>query len=98
MEVLKTNNIDINEYRQLDPKEIKIRKKLEIYYNADSLLLFIKQKSRVLQKDIAVFEDIVKKIEEYLKKSLQVKQIVIDAPLCSKAKIKFEAFGWIIIE
>lgn len=96
MEVLK-NNIDINTYAQLDPKEIKIRKKLKIYQKENTLLLQISQKSRILQKDVEIYENIVKKIEEYLNKSIQVKQIAIDAPLCSKAKVKFEIFGWHLI-
>lgn len=55
----------MKEYIPLDPKDIGIRKKLKIYLKEDTLLLAVSQKSRILQKDVAVYEDIFKKIEEY---------------------------------
>lgn len=92
-------DIEFTKLIQLDPKDLKIRKKIDIFVaenleNQSSLILQISQKSRFLQKDVDKIEDILQIIEENQNKNFENKYIVIEAPLCSKAKAKFETLAW----
>lgn len=83
-----------NEREEVLPKDLGVRKKTGIFYAKDHLIFVISQKSRVLVKDTEKIEDILKKTEGYLDKIFQEKTVVIDAPLCSKAKKQLESLGW----
>ncbi|MGB5868522.1 MAG: hypothetical protein WBG69_11680 [Arcobacteraceae bacterium] len=81
--------------KQLNPKDYGIRKKLDIFTaqnNADeeTLILHIVQKSRFLQKDVDKIEEIV----TLLNIEPHSKSILIESPLCSKAKAKLENNNW----
>lgn len=89
--------MDLKEYLQLDPKSMNIRKKLSLYKKDQELLLHITQKSRVLQKDVEGFEDILSKVEENQNIKFKDKVIMIEAPLCSKAKAKLETLAWKVL-
>ena len=83
----------------IDPKELKIRKKLGIYYDLEQnyILLHITAKSRFLQKDVDSLEDIIQKVQGYLASSNMDKKLCIESPLCSKAKNKLETQSWEIL-
>lgn len=97
MSFLQNKNIDITRYKQLDPKELKIRKKLFIFFDDNTILLYTEQKSRILQKDVEAFETVFQKVKDFINRPLEKKQIAINSPLCSKAKEKFEQNHWLVI-
>ena len=83
----------------LNPKDLGIRKKLDIYIDTNSknektLILYITQKSRFLQKDADKIEEIYKIVCNYIDSLLLLKVIFIESPLCSKAKLKLEQEEW----
>jgi hypothetical protein len=92
-------NIVLTNIKQLSTKELKIRKKIDIYVgnnieNQESVILHIVQKSRFLQKDVDKVEDILKIIQNNQNEEFSQKSILIESPLCSKAKAKLEALAW----
>lgn len=83
----------------IDTKLLKIRSRVEIYKALDlkryfALIISVKQKSRILSKDVQKFEDILKKCVLYCDHNFKYKHLLIDAPLCSKAKANLEKLGW----
>jgi len=93
-------------YKKLDeiqPKELKIRNRVKLfvaldlnkYYNA---IVVVSQKSRLLMKDVAKFEEIVFKMTIYRDHQFKGKVLMLDAPICSKAKAAFKKLKWKIIE
>ncbi len=86
-------NIDGN-FKQLDLKDIGLRKKMGIYFNEHSLLFVISQKSRVLLKDAARFQEIYENVKRFTGTGFKNKIIIIDSPLCSKAEKELENLKW----
>lgn len=85
--------------QEVAPKELGIRNKIKLYSVTDtsnkySAIVELSQKSRILQKDVAKFEEIYSKLSLFTRRDFQYKLIFIDAPLCSKAKLLFEQSGW----
>ena len=85
--------------QEISPKELGIRNKIKIYKAVDLrgyfwAIFVISQKTRILQKDVAKFEEIYKKLVLFSDHNYKYKTIFIDAPLCSKAKEGFKASGW----
>jgi hypothetical protein len=81
------------------PKELGIRNKIQIYKAVDLNGFFwaffiVSQKTRIISKDVAKFEEIYKKLVLYTEHNFKYKTILIDAPLCSKAKKAFKDAGW----
>ena len=92
-------NSNFTTITQLIPKELGIRKKLDIYTTIDNsnqtyIFLHIVQKSRFLQKDVDKIEEIYTIIQNYTDTTFDKKFITIEAPLCSKAKAKLENNSW----
>lgn len=86
----------------LNPKDFSIRKKINIFIaknleNETTLIFQINQKSRFLQKDAEKIEEILSIILEKTKQKLTKKTIIIDSPLCSKAKLKLEEKDWLVL-
>ena len=84
---------------EVSPKELGLRNKIKIFHATDKTNKFwaifaISQKSRILMKDVAKFEEIYKKLSLFTESDYKYKIIFIDAPLCSKAKVAFESAGW----
>lgn len=95
-------DIEFSNIVQIEPKHLKIRKKLNIYKAIDTnntsyCILYVAQKSRMLQKDVDNFEEIYEKIKDFTSTNFDRKIIAIDAPLCSKAKAKFELLKWEVV-
>lgn len=57
-------------------------------------MIALSKKSRVLLKDVEIFEEIIVKLSVFCGHNFQHKVIFIDAPLCSKAKKAFIDQGW----
>ncbi len=103
VESLRVNGYLFKQLEEIKPKELGIRNKLEIYSAYDMkkqsyVILHVKQKSRVLQSNVSIFESIVQKVSKYVGVVMRHKIIKIDAPLCSKAKALLEKSGWQVIE
>ncbi|NPA66834.1 MAG: hypothetical protein GXO11_08140 [Epsilonproteobacteria bacterium] len=85
--------------RSISPKELGIRNRINIYKAIDLngyfwAIFSLSQKTRILLKDVAKFEEIYKKLVLYSDHNYKYKVIYIDAPLCSKAKKGFQELGW----
>lgn len=99
VDALRTKGKVYKKIQEVTPKELGIRNKIKIYSATDtsnkySAIFALSQKSRILQKDVAKFEEIHEKLSLFCEKDFRYKLIFIDAPLCSKAKVVFEQSGW----
>ncbi len=88
---------------EIAPKELGIRNRIKIFKAVDLrgyfwAIFVISQKSRILLKDVAKFEEIYKKLVLFSEHNYKYKTIYIDAPLCSKAKKGFKEAGWSVHE
>jgi len=86
----------------VDHKLLGIRKKIEISIANDlndktTIIFHIIQKSRFLQKDVVKIEDIRDIVMSNITYTITSKVLLIEAPLCSKAKDKLEELEWIVI-
>jgi len=92
-------------YKNLDevqPKALGIRNRIRIFTATDrngyfAALFVVAQKSRVLVKDLEKFESILRKLELYADHRFKHRVLMLDAPLCSKAKAAFKQQGWKLI-
>lgn len=86
----------------IDPKALKIRSRVELFHSIEGqksvAIIGVAQKSRILVKDVAKFDEILKKMIVYVDHPFDIKRIVIDAPLCSKAKGELESEGWQVVQ
>lgn len=99
VEKMNTKNVVCKSLHVILPKEIGSRKKIEIYVGVNlkefyCLVLKLKKKSRVLQKEAKELMLLHEKIESYKETKILKKYIWIDAPLCSKAKALLEEDAW----
>ncbi len=92
-------------YKQLteiQPRELHVRNKIRIFSAIDTngyhtALFMVSQKSRLLMKDVVKFEEIYQKLVTYSGHNYKYRILIIDAPLCSKAKKAFGDLKWKII-
>ncbi len=87
---------------EVQPKELGIRNKIRIFSATDTNTYFttifmVSQKSRLLMKDVAKFEEIFQKLVSYSGHNYKYKILIIDAPLCSKAQKAFKEAKWKIL-
>ncbi|MEA2027708.1 MAG: hypothetical protein U9N49_01860, partial [Campylobacterota bacterium] len=99
VETLGQKNIIFKSLRQIDPIELGSKKKIAIYLgtlvdNYYGIVLSVERKSRILTKDTLSYNDLHQKAQEYNDSKINKKYILIDAPLCSKAKAKLQEEGW----
>ncbi len=85
--------------QEIAPKELGIRNRIKIFKAVDTngyfwAIFVVSQKSRILMKDVAKFEEIYKKFVLFSEHNYKYKVIYIDAPLCQKAKKGFMELGW----
>ena len=88
--------------KTIDLKELGIRKKILVYIvknkqDQKSLIFYITQKSRFLQKDVDKIEEIQTIIVQNIKYNIMEKIIYIESPLCSKAKEKLFSLKWMLL-
>lgn len=85
----------------LDPKILKLRGKIELFRGVDkssfTAIIVLHQKSRIVVKDLARLESIVEKMTNYYGHRFEKKELVYEAPLCSKAKKLLEHEGWSLV-
>jgi len=103
VENLRTNGRIYKKLEEIQPKELKIRNKVKLYAALDlnryyNAIIVVSQKSRLLMKDLAKFEEIVGKMALYRDHQFKGKVLILDAPMCSKARAAFIKAKWKIIE
>ncbi len=84
---------------EISPKELGIRNKIKIYKALDTggyfyAIFVVQQKTKILTKDIEKFETIYKKLVLYVGHNFKYKILLLDAPICSKAKKGFKEACW----
>ncbi len=92
-------NILFKDIQKVEPKELGSRKKIEIYsatcVDSKYYAIFkIDAKSRFLKKnaeDLMLLED---KLASYLGHNFKKKEVIINSPLCSKAKQYLKDNKW----
>ena len=99
VEYLQHKNIIFKSLKEITPKELGSRKKIELYLGIDlkgyyALVMNVEKKSRVLRKEAGEFMLLHEKLEKYIDSKILKKYIIIKAPLCSHAKAMLEEHGW----
>ena len=103
VEELRKNGRLYKKLEEIQPKDLKIRNKVGLYAALDlnryyNAIITVSQKSRLLIKDLVKFEEIVQKMALYRDHQFKGKVLILDAPMCSKAKEAFKKAKWKIIE
>jgi hypothetical protein len=99
VDYLQKKNIIFKSLKEISPKELASRKKIELYLGVDmkgyyALVMNVEKKSRVLRKEAGELMLLHEKLEKYIDSKINKKYITINAPLCSKAKALLEEHGW----
>ncbi len=99
VEYLGKKNIIFKSLKEIQPKEIKSRKKVGLYIGVDlkkyyALVMVVEKKSRVLRKDVGEIIELHTRVEKYIDSKINKKYIIIKAPLCSHAKAMLEEHKW----
>jgi len=99
VEYLQKKNLIFKSLKEISPKELGSRKKIELYLGVDlkgyySLVMHVEKKSRLLRKEADELMILHEKLEKYIDSKVTKKYIIIKAPLCSKAKALLEEHGW----
>ena len=99
VDYLQQKNIIFKSLKEITPKELGSRKKIDIYLGVDLKdyyvdIIVLEKKSRVLRKEVGDFLLLHEKLEKYIDSSIKKKYMIIKAPLCSHAKEMLEKNGW----
>jgi len=99
VEYMKEQGLICKTLKEVKPKEIGSRKRIKLYLGVDlkgyfCLIMILNKKSRVLRKEVKELIEIHKKIEVYHHAKIKKKYILIEAPLCSHAKMMFIDNDW----
>lgn len=92
-------NILFKEIKQITPKEIGSRKKIEIYsatsVDSDYYAIFIvDSKSRFIRKNANDLIELCGTLSSYLGHNFKKKVLLVSSPLCSKAKEFLKQNDW----
>jgi hypothetical protein len=103
VEYLAKNNLVFKSLKVILPFEIGSRKKIDIYLGVDlkknyCCLFQIHKKSRFITKDASEIIDLEKRLETFNKSKINFRYIVMNVPLCSKAKRLLEENGFMVME
>ena len=99
VEKMAHKNIICKSLKEVLPKALGSRKKVELYIGIDlkayyCLMMKLTKKSRVLRKEAEELILLHEKMESHQDTKIMKKYIWILAPLCSKAKVLLEENGW----
>ena len=92
-------NILFKEIKQITPKELDSRKKIDIYAGTtvDSkfyAIFILDSKSRFIRKNANDLMELCEKLAVYLDHNFKKKELLISSPLCSKAKEYLKQNDW----
>ena len=100
VEYLQSKNLIFKSLKEIMPKELGSRKKIELYLGVDlkgyyTLVMKVEKKSRILRKEVGEFILLHEKFEKYIDSKITKKYMIIKAPLCSQSKsFMLEECGW----
>ena len=92
-------NILFRDVKQIMPKEIGSRKKIDIYAatSVDSnfyAIFIVDSKSRFIRKSANDLMELCEKLSIHLDHNFKKKELLISSPLCSKAKEYLKQNDW----
>ena len=95
VEFFKNSGIIFKDFKSLDLKEFKIKKRYKIFEGVDLknsfvIVVLIDRKSRFLIKDALSLIEVIDKIIEKKEHSYKKKFLLISSPICSKALEKLQ--------
>lgn len=101
VEYLSGHNIICKTLREIMPKALGSRKKIELFVGVNlqgyyCSVMILKKRSRVLRKEVGELMLLHEKMEYYEDSKILKRYIHIKAPLCSHAKRMFEDSGWTV--
>ena len=87
----------------IDNKDLKTRKKIEVYEAVDfdgyyTALFSLVQKSRFLRKDTIVLEELYARLKVLQDHNFKKKILLYNMPFCSKAQAQLKDEGWRLID
>jgi hypothetical protein len=99
VELLADRGILCRRLERVEPRELGSRKRVEIYEGTATddyfcMVMVLRKKSRVLQKEARELLDLHRKLEEKKEARIKRRYLLIDAPLCSRAATLLEEAGW----
>ncbi len=102
VETLQNSGLLYKKIEELLPKQLGIRNKIRLFRAVDrnsayTAIFVVSQKSRLLMKDVAKFEEIYTKMSAFFDHNFKYRILIIDAPLCSKAEKAFKQAGWKLV-
>ena len=94
-------NILFRDVKQITPKEIGSRKKIDIYAatSVDSnfyAIFIVDSKSRFIRKNANDLMELCEKLSSHLDHNFKKKVLLVSSPLCSKAKEYLKQNDWSI--
>ena len=92
-------NILFKDIKQVQPKELDSRKKIDIYAatSVDSnfyAIFIVDSKSRFIRKSANDLMELCEKLASHLDHNFKKKELLISSPLCSKAKEYLKQNNW----
>ena len=92
-------NILFKEIKQIIPKELDSRKKIDIYTATTSdskfyAIFILDSKSRFIRKNADELMELCEKLANYLDHNFKKKELLISSPLCSKVKDYLKQNDW----
>jgi len=102
LHILKDYDLIYKSLEKLENKTLGTRAKIDFYKATDvdgyyTLIFSIERKSRVLQKDVLIYEQLVQTISQAVEHNFKFKISIINAPLCSKANKLLKDNGWKVL-
>ena len=99
VEYLQQHGIIFKSLEPLSPKALGTRKRASFYIGIDLkgyyvFVVHLSKKSRVLRKEAQDLDALHAKAEKVVDSTIKHKILVLDAPLCSKAKMWLREKGW----
>jgi len=92
-------DILFKDFKEVLPKELNSRKNIQIFVGSSIDLKFyaifiINSKSRFLQKNADELIKLSNSLATYVGHNFKKKELLINSPLCSKAKKYLKELGW----
>jgi len=101
VEYMSCKKVIFKKLKEIKPKELGSKKRVKIYLGVNlkgyyCLTIIISKKSRILRKEVLELIELHQRVEKYNNSKINIKYIIIEAPLCSHAKDKLKDNGWIV--
>ncbi len=101
VEFLKDKGTIFQRLQRVDLKSLGIKKRIGFFKGIDVegaywAIALIKRKSRIVQKDAKELEALVQNLP--FEHAFKKKALLLQAPICSKAKALLEKEGWLVYD